>query len=116
MRFYWKLQGNKLLKKGRRIVKFKIVRHDAETRLKLIHYKNLRYYYNSLIDEIMGEDYYTANPDVINSDREAFEDMLGRINYLKESIKCKNAQIVLQAILIIIVMLLLFLASMHIIF
>ena len=97
-------------------MKFRIVRRDAETRLQQIHYKNLRYYYNSLIDEIMGEDYYTVNPDVMNSDKEAFEDMMYRVGYLKDTIKCKNAQIVLQAILIIIVMLLLFLASMHIIF
>ena len=97
-------------------MKFKIVRRDSETRLQQIHYKNLRYYYNSLIDEIMGEDYYTVNPNVMDSDKEAFEDMLGRINYLKEFIKCKNAQICLQFILIVIMMFMLFLASMHVIF
>ena len=97
-------------------MKFRIVRRDAETRLQQIHYKNLRYYYNSLIDEIMGEDYYTVNPDVMNSDKEAFEDMMYRVKYLKDTIKCKNAQIVLQAVLIIIMMLMLFLASMHMIF
>lgn len=97
-------------------MKFKIVRYDDKTRLQLIHYNNLRKYYNNLIDEIMGEDYYTVNPDVMNSDAEAYEDMIGRINYLKESIKCKNAQICLQFIIIIITMILLFLASMHIIF
>ena len=70
-------------------MKFRIVRRDAETRLQQIHYKNLRYYYNSLIDEIMGEDYYTVNPDVMNSDREAFEDMMYRVHYLKDTIKCK---------------------------
>ena len=94
-------------------MKFKIVKHD---RLQQIHYKNLRYYYNSLIDEIMSEDYYTINPDVMGSDREAFEDMMHRVRGLKNTIKYKNVQIVLQAILIIIMMLLLFLASMHIIF
>ena len=97
-------------------MKFKIVKRDAETRLQQIHYKNLRYYYNSLIDEIMSEDYYTISPDVISSDREAFEDMMYRVRGLKNTIKCKNVQIALQAILIIIMMLLLFLASMHIIF
>ena len=97
-------------------MKFRIVRRDAETRLQQIHYKNLRYYYNSLIDEIMGEDYYTVNPNVMNSDKEAFEDMMYRVKYLKDTIKCKNAQIVLQAVLIIIMVLMLFLASMHIIF
>ena len=97
-------------------MKFRIVRRDAETRLQQIHYKNLRYYYNSLIDEIMGEDYYTVNPDVMNSDKEAFEDMMYRVQYLKDTIKCKHVQIVLQAILIIVTMLMLFLASMHIIF
>ena len=97
-------------------MKFRIVRRDAETRLQQIHYKNLRYYYNSLIDEIMGEDYYTVNPDVMNSDKEAFEDMMYRVRYLKDTIKCKNAQIVLQAVLIITMWVLLSLASMHIIF
>ena len=97
-------------------MKFKIVRRDAETRLQQIHYKNLRYYYNSLIDEIMGEDYYTINPDVINSDKEAFEDMMYRVKYLKDTIICKNIQICLQFIIIVIMMLLLFLASMHVIF
>ena len=97
-------------------MKFKIVRYDDKTRLQLIHYNNLRKYYNNLIDEIMGEDYYTVNPDVMNSDTEAYEDMIGRIKYLKESIKCKNAQICLQFIIIVIMMILLFLASMHIIF
>ena len=97
-------------------MKFKIVRHDAETRLKLIHYDNLRQYYSKLIKEILGEDYYTVNPNVMSSDMEAFEDMIYRVRDLKDTIKCKNVQIVLQAILIIIIMLLLFLASMHIIF
>ena len=97
-------------------MKFKIVRRDAETRLQQIHYKNLRYYYNSLIDEIMGEDYYTVNPDVMNSDKEAFEDMLDRIIYLKEAIKCKNAQICLQFIVNVMLIILLFLASIHVIF
>ena len=41
------------------------------------------------IEEIMGEDYYTVNPDVMNSDAESYQDMIYRINYLKESIKCK---------------------------
>ena len=97
-------------------MKFKIVRYDDKTRLQLTHYNNLRKYYNDLIDKIMGEDYYTVNPDVMNSDTEAYEDMIGRIKYLKESIKCKNAQICLQFIIIIIMMILLFLASIHIIF
>ena len=97
-------------------MKFKIVRYDDKTRIQLTHYNNLRKYYNKLIDEIMGEDYYTVNPDVMNSDTEAYEDMIGRIKYLKESIKCKNAQICLQFIIIVIMMILLFLASMHIIF
>ena len=97
-------------------MKFKIVRYDDKTRLQLTHYNNLRKYYNDLIDEIMGEDYYTVNPDVMNSDKEAFEYMMYQVKYLKDTIKCKNAQIVLQAILIIIMMLLLFLASMHVIF
>ena len=97
-------------------MKFKIVRYDDKTRLQLTHYNNLRKYYNDLIDEIMGEDYYTVNPDVMNSDAEAFEDMINRIKYSKENIKCKNAQICLQFIIIVIMMILLFLASMHIIF
>ena len=97
-------------------MKFKIVRRDAVTRLQQIHYENLRYYYNSLIDEIMSENYYTINSDVMNSDKEAFEDMMYKVRYLKNTIKCKNVQIVLQTILIIIMMLLLFLASIHIIF
>ena len=97
-------------------MKFRIVRRDAETRLQQIHYKNLQYYYNSLIDEIMGEDYYTVNPDVMSSDAEAFEDMINRIKYSKENIKCKNAQICLQFIIIVIMLVLLFLASMHVIF
>lgn len=97
-------------------MKFKIVRYDDKTRLKLIHYDNLRQYYNKLIKEIMGEGYYTVNPNVMNSDEEAFQDMMYRIKYLKETIGCKNAQICLQFIIIIIMMILLFLASMHIIF
>ena len=97
-------------------MKFKIVRRDSETRVQQIHYKNLRYYYSSLMDEIMGEDYYTVNPDVMNSDKEAFEDMMYRVRYLKDTIKCKNAQIVLQFILIVMMLALLFLASMHMIF
>ena len=97
-------------------MKFKIVRYDDKTRLQLTHYNNLRKYYNDLIEEIMGEDYYTVNPDVMNSDAESYQDMIYRINYLKESIKCKNAQICLQFIIIVIMMIMLFLASMHIIF
>ena len=64
----------------------------------------------------MGEDYYTISPDVMNSDTEAYEDMIYRIKYLKETIIYKNNLIYLQFIIIVIMMILLFLASMHIIF
>ena len=97
-------------------MKFKITRYDNKTRLQLTHYDNLRKYYNELIDEIMGEDYYTISPDVMNSDTEACEDMIYRIKYLKKSIIYKNNLIYLQFIIIVIMMILLFLASMHMIF
>ena len=97
-------------------MKFKIVRYDDKTRLKLIHYDNVRPYYNKLIKEIKGEYYYTVNPEVMSSDMEAFENMMYRIKYLKETIGFKNAQICVQFILIVIMLILLFLASMHVIF
>lgn len=97
-------------------MRVKIVRYDNETRLKLIHYDNLRQHYNNLIKEIMGEDYYTISPEVTSSDMEAYGDMINRIKYLKETIGCKNAQICLQFIIIVIMLVLLFLASMHVIF
>ena len=97
-------------------MKFKITRYDNKTRLQLTHYDNLRKYYNELIDEIMGEDYYTISPDVMNTDTEAYEDMIYRIKYLKKSIIYKNNLIYLQFIIIVIMMILLFLASMHMIF
>ena len=97
-------------------MRVKIVRYDNETRLKLIHYDNLRQHYNNLIKEIMGEDYYTISPGVTSSDMEAYGDMINRIKYLKETIGCKNAQICLQFIIIVIMLVLLFLASMHVIF
>ena len=97
-------------------MKFKITRYDDKTRLQLIHYNNLRKYYYKLIEEIMGENYYTISPDVMNSDTEAYEDMIYRIKYLKETIIYKNNLIYLQFIIIVIMMILLFLASMHIIF
>ena len=71
-------------------MKFKITRYDDKTRLQLTHYNNLRKYYYKLIEEIMGEDYYTISPDVMNSDTEAYEDMIHRIKYLKETIIYKN--------------------------
>ena len=97
-------------------MKFKITRYDDKTRLQLIHYNNLRKYYYKLIEEILGEDYYTISPDVMNSDTEAYEDMIYRIKYLKETIKCKNILIYLQFIIIVIMIILLFLASIHMIF
>lgn len=97
-------------------MKFKITRYDDKTRLQLIHYNNLRKYYYKLIEEIMGEDYYTISPDVMNSDTEAYEDMIHRIKYLKETIIYKNILIYSQFIIIVIMMILLFLASMHMIF
>ena len=97
-------------------MKFKITRYDNKTKLQLTHYNNLRKYYYKLIEEIMGEDYYTISPDVMNSDTEAYEDMIHRIKYLKESIIYKNMLIYSQFIIIVIMMILLFLASMHIIF
>ena len=97
-------------------MKFKIVRYDDKTRLQLTHYNNLRKYYNDLIEEIMGEDYYTISPDVMNSDTEAYEDMIYRIKYLKETIIYKNNLIYLQFIIIVIMIILLFLASIHMIF
>ena len=97
-------------------MKFKITRYDDKTRLQLTHYKNLRRYYNKLIKEIMGEDYYTINLNVMNSDTEAYEDMIYRIKYLKKSIIYKNNLIYLQFIIIVIMMILLFLASMRVIF
>ena len=97
-------------------MKFKIVRYDDKTRLQLTHYNNLRKYYNKLIDEIMGEDYYTISPDVMNSDTEAYEDMIYKIKSLKETIIYKNNLIYLQFIIIVIMIILLFLASIHVIF
>ena len=97
-------------------MKFKITRYDNKTRLQLTHYNNLRKYYNKLIDEIMGKNYYTISPDVMNSDTEAYEDMIYRIKYLKETIIYKNNLIYLQFIIIVIMIILLFLASMHVIF
>ena len=97
-------------------MKFKITRYDNKTRLQLTHYDNLRKHYNELIDEIMGENYYTISPDVMNSDTEAYEDMIYRIKYLKETIIYKNILIYSQFIIIVIMMILLFLASMHMIF
>ena len=97
-------------------MKFKIIRYDDETRLQLTHYNNLRKYYNKLIEEVMGKDYYTISPDVMNSDTEAYEDMIHRIKYLKETIIYKNILIYSQFIIIVIMMILLFLASMHMIF
>ena len=97
-------------------MKFKIIRYDDETRLQLSHYNNLRKYYNKLIEEVMGKDYYTISPDVMNSDTEAYEDMIHRIKYLKETIIYKNILIYSQFIIIVIMMILLFLASMHMIF
>ena len=97
-------------------MRVKITRYDDKTRLQLKHYENLRKHYNKLIEEIMGEDYYTISPDVTSSDMEAYGDMVNRIKYLKETIGCKNVQICLQFIIIIIIMILLFLASIHVIF
>ena len=97
-------------------MKFKITRYDNKTKLQLTHYNNLRKYYNKLIEEIMGENYYTISPDVMNSDTEAYEDMIYRIKCLKETIIYKNNLIYLQFIIIVIMMILLFLASMHMIF
>ena len=97
-------------------MKFKITRYDNKTKLQLTHYNNLRKYYNKLIDEILGENYYTISPDVMNSDTEAYEDMIYRIKYLKKTIIYKNNLIYLQFIIIVIMIILLFLASMHIIF
>ena len=97
-------------------MKFKITRYDNKTKLQLTHYNNLRKHYNKLIEEIMGENYYTISPDVMNSDTEAYEDMIYRIKYLKETIIYKNNLIYLQFIIIVIMMILLFLASMHVIF
>ena len=97
-------------------MKFKITRYDNKTKLQLTHYNNLRKYYYKLIEEIMGEDYYTISPDVMNSDTEAYEDMIYRIKCLKETIIYKNNLIYLQFIIIVIMIILLFLASMHVIF
>ena len=97
-------------------MKFKITRYDNKTKLQLTHYNNLRKYYYKLIEEIMGENYYTISPDVMNSDTEAYEDMIYKIKSLKETIKCKNILIYLQFIIIVIMIILLFLASIHMIF
>ena len=97
-------------------MRVKITRYDDITRLQLKHYENLRKYYNKLIEEIMGEDYYTINPNVMNSDTEAYEDMIHRIKYLKQTIIYKNILIYSQFIIIVIMIILLFLASMHVIF
>ena len=97
-------------------MKFKITRYDNKTKLQLTHYNNLRKYYYKLIEEIMGENYYTISPDVMNSDTEAYEDMIYRIKCLKETIIYKNILIYLQFIKIAIMIILLFLASIHMIF
>lgn len=61
-------------------------------------YKNLRVCFESLVTEILGEDYYTMCCDVYGSDLECHSDMLRNIKHMKQSLK--NSRI-LNVILII---------------
>lgn len=50
-------------------------------------YKNLRKYFDNLIHKIMGPNYYTVNPDVFYSDKEAYEDMIYHVKKIKHQLK-----------------------------
>lgn len=47
------------------------------------YYSDLRKYYNGLIKNILGDNYYTVSCDVANSDKEAYDDMLNTIKTMQ---------------------------------
>lgn len=47
------------------------------------YYSDLRKYYNGLIKNILGDNYYTVSCDVTNSDKEAYDDMLNTIKTMQ---------------------------------
>ena len=51
------------------------------------HYHNLRKNFDSLVKLILGDEYYTMCLDVFNSDIEAFNDMVNKVNKLKYHLK-----------------------------
>lgn len=51
------------------------------------HYENLRENFSSLIKLILGDGYYTMSLNVFDSDIEAFNDMVQKVNKLKYDLK-----------------------------
>lgn len=51
------------------------------------NYKNLRENLHMLVLHVLGENYYTINSDVYNSDRECFDDIKRRYTNLKSELK-----------------------------
>lgn len=67
-----------------------------------MQYKNLRYYFQKLINNILGDNYYNMANDVYDCDEQCCEDIFNAFKYLKELLKYSR---VLNFILLLIIVL-----------
>lgn len=65
------------------------------TRYQLV-YKNLRYYFNLVVDSVLGKDYYNMGMDTYTCDKLTCEDLIRqkRIVVLKDKTNIKREQII----------------------
>lgn len=50
-------------------------------------YDNLRRNFQNIVDEVLGKDYYTINPDHFGGDNESSEDIINKYRHMKKELK-----------------------------
>lgn len=50
-------------------------------------YDNLRRNFQNIVDEVLGEDYYTINPDHFGGDNESSEDIINKYRHINKELK-----------------------------
>lgn len=50
-------------------------------------YDNLRRNFQNIVDEVLGKDYYTINPDHFGGDNESSEDIINKYRHIKKELK-----------------------------
>lgn len=84
---------------------YKIVFNEMHN-IERIHYESLRKNFNSLIDLILGVNYYTMSTNIYDSDIESFYDMTRKINKMKRDLKIYKTLFYLMIIVTIILVIL----------
>lgn len=65
-------------------------------------YDNLRRNFQNIVNEVLGEDYYTINPDYFGGDNESSEDIINKYRHIKKELKISKINNIILLIVVFI--------------